>query len=295
MNFEQLRVFRIVAEEKSFSRAASRLFVSSSALIQRINVLEQELGARLFARTPKGVTLTPAGSAFYLDSQEIINAIDSAQQKAKLLDSMGNEQILKLGTSTDEIITILPTIYGAFKKKHPHAAVTFVATPNATHLDDVNNGVFDLCLFPESSSVARKGLEFVPLYEDRLCCYLPPKHRLSDRPSLSLQNLSGEHVVLNRTTINVELEKKLHDEGAQIDVSYIDTNDQSTGLDMMLEEKILLFPRLDALSLFPLKCIDFDEDSTIAIGIVHRKAIRECERNFISFAVEFVSDIADIA
>ncbi|HEY1496777.1 MAG TPA: LysR family transcriptional regulator, partial [Candidatus Solibacter sp.] len=57
----RLRVFRIVAEELSFTRAAERLFLTQPAVTMQIKNLEEELGLRLFDRTGQRIVLTPAG------------------------------------------------------------------------------------------------------------------------------------------------------------------------------------------------------------------------------------------
>jgi DNA-binding transcriptional LysR family regulator len=65
MRLEQIRLFREVAEQKSFTLAAKRLYVSQPSVSQQIATLERELGFGLFERSSKKVVLTPAGSFFY--------------------------------------------------------------------------------------------------------------------------------------------------------------------------------------------------------------------------------------
>ncbi len=62
--------FIIIAESGSFSSAAEKLFVSRTALIQQINLLEKDLGFQLFDRHNKGVSLTPAGKYFYQEAKK---------------------------------------------------------------------------------------------------------------------------------------------------------------------------------------------------------------------------------
>ena len=59
--YQRIRYFLKTAETRSFSMAAQSLFISAQALTKQINLLEQELGGRLFVRTPHGVSLTPFG------------------------------------------------------------------------------------------------------------------------------------------------------------------------------------------------------------------------------------------
>lgn len=78
MDIRQLECFIAVAEELHFRRAGERLGLSQSALSERISALEHELGARLFFRTTRQVSLTQAGSEFVKDSKRILADIDSS-------------------------------------------------------------------------------------------------------------------------------------------------------------------------------------------------------------------------
>ena len=64
----QLDTFLAVVEAGSFNKAAEDLYITSTALIKQINLLESDLGVRLFDRTHRGLTLTKAGESLYKDA-----------------------------------------------------------------------------------------------------------------------------------------------------------------------------------------------------------------------------------
>lgn len=85
MNIElrHLRYFVAVAEELHFGRAAARLNISQPPLSQQIQALEQQIGARLLARTNRSVLLTEAGKQFLVDSRQILSMVDDAMLALK--------------------------------------------------------------------------------------------------------------------------------------------------------------------------------------------------------------------
>lgn len=85
MSVEQLNSFVVVAEEGALVRAARRLHVSQPPLTRRIQALEDELGATLFERLPRGVRLTPAGEALLPRARAVLAALDLARDAVRAL------------------------------------------------------------------------------------------------------------------------------------------------------------------------------------------------------------------
>lgn len=77
--FEAMRVFMVVAEERSFAKAARRLLLSAPAVTRAVSALEQRIGVRLLHRTTRSVRLTEAGARFLADVKRILNEVEEAE------------------------------------------------------------------------------------------------------------------------------------------------------------------------------------------------------------------------
>lgn len=114
----RLKVFRAVAEHLNFRKAAEHLFLTQPAVTLQIKALEEDLGVRLFDRSPGGISLTPHGSVLLDYANKVANLISDAERE---LGSAGGKVAgeLSLGVSTTIAQYVLPRLLGAFGAEYP--------------------------------------------------------------------------------------------------------------------------------------------------------------------------------
>ncbi len=89
MNTEQLRYFVSVARYRNFTETAREFYVTQPAVTHQISALEREVGARLFLRTTRNVSLTRAGELFLEDAKRILDQEERALGRLRQLESSG--------------------------------------------------------------------------------------------------------------------------------------------------------------------------------------------------------------
>jgi DNA-binding transcriptional LysR family regulator len=135
MDAADLRIFEAVAHTGGMGRAAADLHTVESNVTTRIRLLEQELGAALFVRQSRGVSLTPAGRRL-LPYAERMRAL-LAQARQAVADDGTPQGPLLLGALETAAALRLPRILAAFVQAHPAVDLTLAAGTSAALVEDV--------------------------------------------------------------------------------------------------------------------------------------------------------------
>ncbi|MDG5494789.1 LysR family transcriptional regulator [Niveispirillum sp. BGYR6] len=153
---EDLRLFTLVAEGRSFTRAADRLGLSKSAASRRIGELETRLGARLFNRTTRHISLTQVGEGFYQRVSQILEALEEAERSVASQHAAPRGR-LKLAAPMSFGIQHLSSAVAEFMERYPEVEVEMELSDR--FVDLVDEG-FDLAVrigrLKDSSLVARR-------------------------------------------------------------------------------------------------------------------------------------------
>jgi DNA-binding transcriptional LysR family regulator len=190
VDLPDLAVFAIVAEERSFTRAAARVGVSQSALSHTIRALEKRLGLQLLARTTRSVSATPAGSALLRDLAPALERIRQSLQKVRKLSDQPSGR-LRLVTSRSGAMTVLVPKLEAFTRNYPDIVLD-VTTSNEPV--DLVAGEFDAGI--QIGEFIQKDMVAVRLSADlRLALVGSPSYFAAHPPPRSPQDLKDHTCV----------------------------------------------------------------------------------------------------
>ncbi len=134
MDLRHLRYFIAVAEEENIGRAANRLHISQPPLTRQIQQLEDELGVRLFRRTPKGMELTQAGELFLEEARNIRAVVEQATERTQRAGQgkLGRLDVAIFGSA---ILDAIPKLLLSFKNTHPEVKVVLHTMTKAEQID----------------------------------------------------------------------------------------------------------------------------------------------------------------
>jgi len=201
MNTKMLKYITTVAEERSISAAAKKLYISQPALSQSIIALEKRLGVLLFDRCTFPLKLTYAGEIFVEAANRILNIERETEIR---LDELTNNKTGRIivGLSLFRNSTIIPQIMPQFKMKYPRVKIELIETPNSPTFDMIINGKVDMAFVTNTTNLE---LNYVKLLSDRVLLALGKDHPLSrnyaytdDYPVIELDQLRNETFTMQR-------------------------------------------------------------------------------------------------
>ena len=188
LKIDYLLYFKAAAETGSFSGAEKSLYISSTSIVRAVDILEQQLGTRLFLRRPaRGLTLTPDGKRLLLHANRVLSEMESLEH-AFVSDS-GIKGELVLGSISGLAWSLVPLLVESLSETDPELKVQLKVVATADSADVLESGEVDVLLTFFSGSLG-KNCEFLELAEANAYAMLSASHRLAEEKSLSLQQIA---------------------------------------------------------------------------------------------------------
>ncbi len=169
LEFYHLEVFVAVADCRSFSKAAEKLFLSQPTVSAHIKNLENELQTLLFERKKDDLRLTPPGRTLYRHAQDIL------EMRRRLLSDLAaddsEEEVITVVASSVPCQYLLPRAIKEFKLDYPHILVNLRQKNSRSVCEDILNYQYAIGIVGEKIRLPQ--LAFKPLKRDELVCAIP--------------------------------------------------------------------------------------------------------------------------
>jgi DNA-binding transcriptional LysR family regulator len=191
MELYALEVFLAVVTEKSFSRAAQKLYRTQPAVSLALQRLEQELGEKLIDRSPKDFALTDAGRTVLEYARRFVNLEQEMENSlAELRDNSAGR--LTIGANESTTLYLLQHIE-RYRELYPKVKVTVRRSLSSKIPSELLDGNLELGVI--SYNPGDERIQSHVIYSDSLAFVVSPKHRLARRKSISITELGEEMFV----------------------------------------------------------------------------------------------------
>ena len=193
MDLRKLRYFSVLAEEKHFGRAAQRLSLSQPPLSLAIRQLEEEIGARLFERTSRNVSLTAAGVALRREAEVLLRRTEETRLLVKAIAD-GKEGRLRLGFGSSMLYRGFPGILDAFQAASPDIELSVQELNSTEQIEALQRDEIDLGFIHGRDVPSR--LEGFRYHAEPFVACVPRDHPCAGARTLRLSRLKDDEFVL---------------------------------------------------------------------------------------------------
>lgn len=208
MELHQLEYFVAVAEESSFTRAATRVHVAQPGVSAQVRRLESELGQQLLDRSGRSVRLTEVGTAVLPFARAALSAVANARLAVAELAGLVRGQVT-VGMVSGCALPILAELLAAFHDLYPGVSIVLTEENSDRLVARLREGQLDLALIG-SAGEAKSGVETAVIVAEELVAAVDHGHPLAgagsvtvnalrDLPLISLPRGTGVRAALDDT------------------------------------------------------------------------------------------------
>jgi DNA-binding transcriptional LysR family regulator len=193
MDIDQLKTFLEVSRQKSFSRAAEKLYVTQPSISAQIRALETYLGHRLFERGGGKVTLTAAGRVFEPFAEDCLTRLNHMVLAMADLERSPRGS-LSVSANDSTALYVLPVFFSKFRKQYPRVALNIVRAERTKSLELVLDREVDFGVVSLPLKDQRLHIEVV--HKDELVLTVPGTHPLASHETVTLQQVAQHRLLL---------------------------------------------------------------------------------------------------
>lgn len=223
-----VRAFLRISETRNFTRAASDLHLSQSALTVQIQQLEESLGVQLFDRNKRGVTLTAAGRDVYGPLQRLFNDAQAIVDHTYELRS-ASTGFVTIAALPTVCAGVLADVVRSFVEIHPGIRIQISDIVAERVRETVLKRQVDIGIGTRHGRDA--DLRATPLFQDHLVVFVPAGHPLATRSGITLREATAFDLILptRDSSVRETVEAIAHRERLAVQTRY-ETNFMPTAL-----------------------------------------------------------------
>jgi DNA-binding transcriptional LysR family regulator len=188
VDLDSLRYVVSLAEELHFGRAAQRHYIVPQAFGRRIQRLEGELGTRLFDRSSRRVTLTPAGAAFVARARQLLAMADELAGQARDEPS-ANGSVLRVGVLGFGLADSWPEVRDLLAVQYPELVLDHVEMDWDSQYDAVRSGAVDVAVAHDVGPA--DGLAFDRVFQAARVAVVPACSAYADADRLTIADVAA--------------------------------------------------------------------------------------------------------
>lgn len=178
MNDRELIYVKTIAETKSISKAAQKLFIAQPSLSQAIQKIEDDLGTKLFIRKHDGISLTMAGEKYYLAATEILNIYDDYKNEVTYINDLKRGRVT-IGITVYMGTYLLPKLLPMFAEEFPNIEIYIKELDSVNMEKSLLDGTIDFAVMHTHPLKNSEPLNHEVLYKDPFMIVTQKNHPLS--------------------------------------------------------------------------------------------------------------------
>ncbi|QPC85365.1 LysR family transcriptional regulator [Mesorhizobium sp. NBSH29] len=196
LDWNLLRTFVVIAEEKSITRAAERLSLKQPSVSNALKRLEQHLGRRLVERDANRFALTEVGRLVYDESIDMFGTVSRLPVAMRDVREEVTGHV-DISVASHVVSPIFDEALARFHADHPRATLNISVSQSVevAKLVRGRRASFGICLVSQRDA----ALEYTLMYREFFAFFCGPTHRLFGTAGLNLKDLAGETSVSFQT------------------------------------------------------------------------------------------------
>lgn len=293
MNNKWLQSFITVAQAGSVTAAASELFISPQALLQQMNLLEEEVGSKLLVRNKTGVRLTVSGREFLSGAEKMVEIYEQTLSRCRLANRA--ETTVRIPASNNVVVPKLLERTSTEFERQTGIGIEFIPDDHyESWFDDFMNLRYDIVEHHAVDGLCPKGVHFEHLSDIHTCYIMSEYHPLAKKKLLQPEDLEGCRIMVQKNAGNLIAYTKLYldSAGINVQVEYVE-NDRFVVIDGMNNFSVYSATEEIAQAFPGYVGVPLDFDTHVQHGFVCREEMYETYKPFFEIARRINEQLRD--